>query len=343
MTMRNSFSAIFISLIATLSFAEPLRDWKTPLHDKHVPLEVKNVFSKTHVEISSATWFPYPYGATQMDVVDGFFSPKTPQDEPEFFEAEYETDGRIERKIYDREGECKLRVEVKSVSEAPQKLLEVLNGAPYQGLEILGYETVTSMKHGSKPSHKFFLTEQEEIQVVYFNTDYSLMKKINWENHTIKEADGSSTVVKTAYQGKRDLIQKNELSWEVGVVIGDDLKKSDVLEFWEIEPIHIPEQRKVIEYYDLHLVTMYEVVYKNKKNKILKNTYTQKGELLETVEVVKIYNLPTAIKKHTENEKYQNWVFDKNVSKVTLSKNNYSYRFHATQNGVPYVMVVHPK
>lgn len=341
--MRKIFSLILAIGISTFAFAESLRDWKIPIHISHVPSGVKNVFFKTHVEVSSATWYPYPYGATQMDTVNGFFSPKTPGDEPEYFEAEYEQNGHVLRKIYDRDGECKMKVEVKPISEAPQILLGHLKGADYKGLDIIGYETVTAMKYGSKPSHKFFLAEKEEIQVVYFNADYVLLKKIKWENHLINEADGTHTVVKTAYQGKREMVGIDKLAWEVRIVVEDDLKKADLLEFWEVEPIHIPEQRKMLEYHDLHLVSVYGVVYKNKKNKILKNTYTSKGELLETVEMVKLYDLPASIKKHTQDVKYQDWVFEKNVQKVTLSKDDFSYRFHATVNGVPYMMMIHSK
>lgn len=341
--MKNLLSIIFIGAIVTTAFSnEYIREWKTPIHVEMVPADVKETFVKNHSDNPEAVWFPYPYGTNQINEVEGFFTPKSLDDEAEYFEAEFIKNGKTLRKVYDQEGECRMIVHVKELADAPYDLLRAFDQSDFEGWDLLSYEVVRLAYHGTVPFHKFFLTRAEETQVVYFNTNLELEKQIKWEHHNFTEYNGAKTVVKTAYQGLREKGEIQDMSWAVRVTLNETMKRTEILEYWEIAPIHIPEQREALEFYDIQLGSLYEVVYEKKK-KLMKNTYNEKGVLLETVELVSLNNAPAVVNKHRTNKKYRSWAFENKVEKVTLADGSHSYRLHAIQNGNPYVMVIHSK
>lgn len=341
--MKNLLSFIFVGVLSTAVFSnEYTRDWKTPIHVNYVPSDVTETFDKFHSDDQKAVWFPYPYGTNQINEVEGFFTPKSLDDQAEYFEAEFVSNGQALRKVYSHQGECKMVVYVKDLADAPAELLSSLNQSGFEGWEILSYEVVKRTKHGSEPLHKFYMTQTEETQVVYFNTKLELEKQIKWEHHNYTEFNGAKTVVKTAYQGLRLKGEVQDMTWGVRLKLKESMKKMEVLEYWEVEPVHIPEHRKALEFYDIHLNSMYQVVYKD-KNQAKKATYNHQGELLETVELITLDQAPMIVKKYSADQKYSQWMFDQNIEKIKLVDGSYSYRLHATLDGTPYVMVIHSK
>lgn len=337
--MRQFLSLLIVMSSGLMAMAQstPPSSWKIPIHPKYVPLELKHEFSKTNAELDP-TWYPYPYGFHQMDTLDGFLVPGSLDDAPEYFEAEYEQNHQRFRKTYDLAGEFKMLVEVKSIQEAPEDLLEKVKETHQK---IIGFEIAKLIDSGSQPMFKFYVMADDVLEAIYFNDQHQRMRKTQWEFYSYPEANGLETTLRISSEDERSRIELKNMTRTIQLELKEQMKHAKIIEFWEVKPVFVPQKVNTSRYYDLNFKSVYDVLYENKKHQVFKNTYQQDGELLETVEIISLSALPKELQKYLKDVKYKDWSFDQNVEKIKLPDNSYDYRLHGIENNKEHVMIIH--
>lgn len=340
----NKLISTFIGLIfLTQVFADDSRNAvKVSVFETTVPADVVVSFDRTHVTVEARTWYPYPYrfsAGNDLTNSKWFSAALNLSTTPDFYEVEFVKNDVKTRKIYDLNGDCEQEIEVLNLSHIPEELSAKLVTDGYTQQDLLSYEILKGCRSSNFMFHKVLVKSSSMTKVFYYNENYLLEKSREWEVGTKKTKEGAVDV-KTAYQGLREKVEVQDLTWDVRLKLKNDFKSRDILEFWEVEPVHVPQQREELEYYDIQLSPVYEVVYKGKNAQLLKNTYNSYGELLETVELLSLADAPSYVGETVKGDSYEKWSIKGKVEKVKLTDGNYCYRIHGIVDGDNQVFVV---
>lgn len=342
--MKNIFTSVVACLMVTFLSANISYDVvKSPISEERVPTDVVSTFKKDHKVVEESKWYPYPYRFSTENTNQNknwYYSVVNLHDKPDFYEVEFNENGEVVRKIYDANGNFKMVSHVKANKNSwSPKIKNQLAGPAYKDWKVASYEVLKKGTYNVQTFHKVLMTNGDLTKVVYFDNDAQISKSREWEV-SMEKIDDKNVYLKTAYAGNRARVEVKDLTWMVRMKIKESLSNVKIIELIEAEPVHIPQQRKELEYYDMSLSPTYQVVFKDKRV-LKKNTYNGQGELLETVELINSVDLPTFVKNKVSKDRFSNWGFEENAEKVLLENGSTCYRLHADVNGQQHVFVVY--
>lgn len=310
---------------------------KVPLNEAYVPEMVKESFNNAYfVSNENVKWYPYPYINSNDE--SSVFSSINYLNMPEYFEAEFTKENSKLRKVYSADGDALLKIEILNRNKLPVHISDTLKDLGFDLWGLRTFEYITDLE--SKESfYKLIMTNWSKTRALYFDENYELDKLRKWDDYLYGQKR-SKLSLKSAYNGVRKPVSAIELPANIFKNMSNSINiGSQALGYWEVEPVHVPQSRSGLEYYDITLESLYEVVYK-KGRKTLKNSYNSEGVFLETVEVISWDKLPKYVIEATEKKQYAYWIFEENIEKVKLEDGTIIYRLHAVEYGEHQVLVV---